>query len=151
VTSRAGSSRVTIGDTSVVVREMFAHAQQTVTVVGYAVYQRDRGYLSIGTDGWRIVPIGCASVLNISTSGPRGHGRVRNPCLALRRAFKSKQWPSGARLQRLTTPRSSPTKFRFDLPLHANDIGRPPARFRFIRKLTAGWSAKNIEVGLRLD
>jgi len=152
VTSGPEAPGVTNRDTSVVVREMFAHAQQTVTVVGYAVYQGQRVFEALARRMEDRPELDVQLFLNISRPD---RDTTRSEILVSRfvERFKSKQWPSGARLPTVYyDPRSVADEVPIRSSLHAKCIVVDHQHvFVSSANFTEAGQQRNIEVGLRLD
>lgn len=152
VTSGPEAPGVTNRDTSVVVREMFAHAKQSVTVIGYAVYQGQKVFEALAQRMDSKPELQVELFLNIS----RGDGDTTKSEILVSRfveRFKSKQWPTGSRLPIIYyDPRSLSDYTPIRSSLHAKcvvvddeDVFVSSANF------TEAGQQRNIEVGLRLD
>lgn len=152
VTSGPEAPGITNRDTSVVVREMFAHAKHSVMVVGYAVYQGQKVFEALAERMELHPNLAVEFFLNIS----RGDGDTTKSEILVSRfieRFKSKQWPAGARLPHIYfDPRSVADETPIRSSLHAKcivvdeqDVFVSSANF------TEAGQERNIEVGLRLD
>jgi phosphatidylserine/phosphatidylglycerophosphate/cardiolipin synthase-like enzyme len=152
VTSGPEAPGITNRDTSVVVREMFAHAKQSVTVIGYAVYQGQKVFEALAHRMDSKPDLQVELFLNIS----RGDGDSTKSEILVSRyveRFKSHQWPKGSRLPIVYyDPRSVSDDTPIRSSLHAkcvvvdeNDVFVSSANF------TEAGQERNIEVGLRLD
>lgn len=152
VTSGPEAPGITNRDTSVVVREMFAHAKQSVTVIGYAVYQGQKVFEALAHRMDSKPELQVDLFLNIS----RGDGDTTKSEILVSRyveRFKSHQWPKGSRLPIVYyDPRSVSDDTPIRSSLHAkcvvvdeSDVFVSSANF------TEAGQERNIEVGLRLD
>ena len=152
VTSGPEAPGITNRETSVVVREMFAHAKQTVTVIGYAVYQGQKVFEALANRMDSKPELQVELYLNIS----RGDGDTTKSEILVSRfveRFKSHQWPKGSRLPIVYyDPRSVSDDTPVRSSLHAkcvvvdeSDVFVSSANF------TEAGQERNIEVGLRLD
>jgi phosphatidylserine/phosphatidylglycerophosphate/cardiolipin synthase-like enzyme len=152
VTSGPEAPGVTNRDTSVVVREMFAHAQYAVTVVGYAVYQGQKVFEALAQRMELCPELDVQLFLNISRPD---RDTTRSEILVSRfvERFKSKQWPNGARLPSVYyDPRSVADKVPIRSSLHAKCIVVDQQHvFVSSANFTEAGQQRNIEVGLRLD
>jgi len=152
VTSGPEAAGITNRDTSVVVREMFAHAQRSVTVVGYAVYQGQMVFEALAKRMNEIPELSVEFFLNI----PRpDRDTTRSEILVTRfiERFKTTQWPAGCRLPRIYyDPRSTADEGRIRSSLHAKCV-IVDNRHVFISSanFTEAGQQRNIEVGLHLD
>ncbi len=101
-------------DTSVVVREMFAHASRTVMVVGYAIYQGQKVFESLARRMDELPELKVELYLNIARAD---HDSTKSEILVSRfiERFKSQQWPSTLDYRSFTTIlEASPTTARSD-------------------------------------
>ena len=152
VTSGPEADGVANRDTSVVVREMFTHAQQSVTVIGYAVYQGQQVFASLATRMQENPDLQTRFFLDISRDN---RDTTQSEILVTRYAhrFKSKQWPAGCRLPEVYyDPRSVSDNKKVRSSLHAKCIvvdGRDV--FVSSANFTKAGQERNIEVGLRID
>jgi len=97
VTSGPEAPGISNRDTAVVVRELFAHAQQSVLVVGYAVYQGQRVFSELAQRMEEYPDLDVKLFLNISRPD---RDTTASEILISQYAqrFKDSQWPAGARL-----------------------------------------------------
>lgn len=96
VTTGPEAPGVSNRDTSVVVRELFSHAQHTVLVAGYAVYQGQRVFLTLADRMEELPELQVRMFFDIQ----RGPDTSDAKELARRFAdrFRTKQWPKNRRL-----------------------------------------------------
>lgn len=152
VTSGPEAVGITNRDTAVVVREMFAHAHRSVTVVGYAVYQGQMVFEALAKRMDDIQELSVELFLNI----PRpDRDTTRSDILVSRfiERFKTTQWPTGSRLPKVYyDPRSIADEVRIRSSLHAKCV-IVDNRHVFISSanFTEAGQQRNIEVGLLLD
>ena len=152
VTSGPEAPGITNRDTSVVVREMFAHAKQSVTVIGYAVYQGQKVFEALAHRMDSKPELQVELFLNISGGDA---DTTKSEILVSRyvERFKSHQWPKGSRIPIVYyDPRSVSDDTPIRSSLHAkcvvvdeSDVFVSSANF------TEAGQERNIEVGLRLD
>ena len=152
VTSGPEAPGVTNRDTSVVVREMFAHAMRYVTVIGYAVHQGQMVFEALAKRMQELPELDVELFLNISRPD---RDATKSEILVSQfvERFQSKQWPSGARLPIVYyDPRSVADDVPIRSSLHAkcividlHDVFVSSANF------TEAGQQRNIEVGLRID
>lgn len=149
VTTGPEAAGVTDRDTAVVVRELFAHAEKSVLVAGYAVYQGQHVFAALA-DRMQATPhLRVRMFLDVQ----RGPGDTSTAIEIVRRfahRFKTQQWPPDRPLpQVFYDPRS------LDLPadkracLHAKCIvvdGK--SVFISSANFTEAAQERNIEVGL---
>ncbi len=138
-------------DTSVVVRELFANARETVLVAGYAVYQGQRVFQALADRMVEVPGLAVRLFLDIQ----RGHGDTTSAPELIRRfaaRFRTDQWPKDRPLPEVFyDPRSLETEPERRASLHAkcvvvdgNEVFVSSANF------TEAAQTKNIEVGVRL-
>jgi phosphatidylserine/phosphatidylglycerophosphate/cardiolipin synthase-like enzyme len=136
-------------DTSVVVRELFANARESVLVAGYAVYQGQRVFQALADRMVELPSLKVRMFLDIQ----RGHGDTTTaPELILRFAarLRSDQWPMDRPLPEVFfDPRSLETDSARRACLHAKcvvidgkDVFVSSANF------TEAAQQRNIEIGL---
>jgi phosphatidylserine/phosphatidylglycerophosphate/cardiolipin synthase-like enzyme len=135
-------------DTSVVVRELFANARESVLVAGYAVYQGQRVFQALADRMVEIPGLKVRMFLDIQ----RGHGDTTTPELILRFAarFRSNQWPKDRPLPEVFfDPRSLESDSERRACLHAKcvvidgkDVFVSSANF------TEAAQKRNLEIGL---
>jgi phosphatidylserine/phosphatidylglycerophosphate/cardiolipin synthase-like enzyme len=152
VTSGPEAPGISNRDTSVVVRELFAHARTSVLVVGYAVYQGQRVFEALAKRMEELPDLEVKLFLNISRPD---RDTTSSEILVSRytQRFKNSQWPTGCRLPEVYyDPRSVSDDIPIRSSLHAkcvvvdeNDVFVSSANF------TEAGQERNIEVGLRLD
>ncbi len=152
VTSGPEAPGITNRDTSVVVREMFAHAQKSVTVIGYAVYQGQKVFEALAQRMDSKPELHVELYLNIS----RGDAdSTKSEILVSKFAerFKSQQWPKGSRLPTVYyDPRSVSDTSPIRSSLHAKCIVVDDTDvFVSSANFTEAGQERNIEVGLRLE
>jgi len=136
-------------DTSVVVRELFAGAEASVLVAGYAVYQGQQVFRALADRMAARVDLKVRMFLDIQ----RGQGDTAIDGDLVRRfvdRFKTKQWPAASRLPQLFyDPRSIDLSAEQRACLHAKCIV-VDGRYVFISSanFTEAAQQRNIEVGL---
>jgi phosphatidylserine/phosphatidylglycerophosphate/cardiolipin synthase-like enzyme len=152
VTSGPEAPGVTNRDTAVVVRELFAHARNSVLVVGYAVYQGQRVFQALADRMEANPDIDVEFFLDIAR--PRGD-TSRQEVLVSRfvERFKSSQWPAGRRLPKVYyDPRSSADTAPIRSSLHAKCIVVDREHlFISSANFTEAGQQRNIEVGLKIE
>jgi phosphatidylserine/phosphatidylglycerophosphate/cardiolipin synthase-like enzyme len=92
VTTGPEAEGVTNRDTCVVVRELFAHARQSVLVAGYAVYQGQHVFRALADRMAEVPQLKVRLFLDVQ----RGPGDTSAPAEIVRRfahRFKTQQWP----------------------------------------------------------
>ena len=152
VTSGPEAPGVTTRDTPVVVREMFAHAKDSVIVVGYAVYQGQKVFEALARRMNLETELQVELFLNIQ----RVDGDTTKSGIIVSRyieRFKTHQWPTNSRLPIIYfDPRSVSDDMPVRSSLHAKCI-IVDAREVFVSSanFTEAGQERNIEVGLRLD
>jgi phosphatidylserine/phosphatidylglycerophosphate/cardiolipin synthase-like enzyme len=151
VTSGPEAPGITNRDTSVVVRELFAHAEKSVLVVGYAVYQGQRVFESLARRMEELPDLDVQFFLNI----PRpDHDKTPSEILVTRFAqrFRDSQWPSGCRLPEVYyDPRSVADDEPVRSSLHAKCVVVDSEHvFVSSANFTEAGQQRNIEVGLSI-
>jgi phosphatidylserine/phosphatidylglycerophosphate/cardiolipin synthase-like enzyme len=149
VTTGPEAPGITNRDTSVVVRELFAHAQQSVLVAGYAVYQGQRVFQALADQMAELPELQVRMFLDIQ----RGHGDSATSSEIARRfadRFRKKQWPKQRKLPEVFfDPRALAADLQKKACLHAKcivvdrkDLFVSSANF------TEAAQERNVEVGL---
>jgi phosphatidylserine/phosphatidylglycerophosphate/cardiolipin synthase-like enzyme len=152
VTSGPEALGITTRDTPVVVREMFAHAQKSVIVVGYAVYQGQKVFEALAQRMNLEPELQVELFLNIQ----RVDGDTTKSGIIVSRyveRFKTLQWPANSRLPIIYyDPRSVSDDLPVRSSLHAKCVV-VDAKEVFVSSanFTEAGQERNIEVGLRLD
>ncbi|MCR9293802.1 MAG: DISARM system phospholipase D-like protein DrmC [bacterium] len=152
VTSGPEADGVSNRDTAVVVDEMFKHAENSVLVVGYAVYQGQKVFESLANRMAERPDLDVVFFLDI----PRNKGEDTKQEIVVSRyvtRFKEKQWPAGKRLPSVFyDPRSSADVEVIRSSLHAKCIIVDRKQvFVSSANFTEAGQQRNIEVGLRID
>ena len=151
VTSGPAASGITNRDTSVVVRELFQNATQSVLLVGYAVHQGQRIFETLARRMEDQPTLQVRFFLNI----PRAY-RDKTPAEILvsrfKQQFKNQQWPAGCRLPELYyDPRTVTDDAAGRSSLHAKCIVVDSADvFVSSANFTQAAHERNIEVGLAI-
>ncbi len=136
-------------DTSVVVRDLFAYAEHSVLLAGYAVYQGQQVFRALADRMHERPELRVRMFLDIS----RGQGDTTVASDLVRRfaeRFKTRQWPSGRRLPEVFyDPRSLELHAEKRACLHAKCIV-VDHRTVFVSSanFTEAAQERNIEVGL---
>ena len=152
VTSGPKASGITNRNTSVVVRELFAHANTSVIVVGYAIYQGQMVFEALAKRMDEIPELDVEFFLNI----PRpDRDSTKSEILVSKfvERFRTTQWPKGSRLPKVYyDPRSVADEGRIRSSLHAKCV-IVDHRHVFISSanFTEAGQERNIEVGLHLN
>jgi len=151
VTSGPEAPGITNRDTSVVVRELFAHAQESVLVAGYAVYQGQQVFQSLAKRMEEVPDLNVRFFLNISR--PDGDTTSSEILVArFKQRFKDSQWPTGCRLPEVYyDPRSVADNSPVRSSLHAKCVV-VDAEHVFVSSanFTEAAQERNIEVGLNI-
>lgn len=149
VTSGPESPGITNRDTSVVVRELFSHAKQSVMVVGYAVYQGQQVFESLANRMEEFPDLEVQFFLNIRR--PDQDKTASEILVAqFRQRFKDKQWPIGCRLPDVFyDPRSVSDDGPIRSSMHAKCVV-VDAKEVFVSSanFTEAAQQRNIEVGV---
>lgn len=149
VTTGPEAPGVSSRDTGVVVRELFAHAEQSVLVAGYAVYQGQRVFQALADRMDEIPELQVRMFLDIQ----RAHGDTTSSNEIARRfadRFRKKQWPEQRKLPKVFfDPRALEADTQKKACLHAKcivvdrkDLFVSSANF------TEAAQERNVEVGL---
>lgn len=152
VTSGPEAPGITNRDTSVVVRELFAHANKSVLVVGYAVYQGQQVFESLAKRMEDLPDLDVQFFLNVSRPD-----RDKTPSEILvakfRERFKNTQWPNGCRLPEVYyDPRSIADDAPIRSSLHAKCVVVDAEQvFVSSANFTEAGQERNIEVGLNIQ
>jgi phosphatidylserine/phosphatidylglycerophosphate/cardiolipin synthase-like enzyme len=140
---------VTNRDTSVVVRELFANANKSVLVAGYAVYQGQRVFHALAQRMTELPTLAVRLFLDIQ----RGPGDTSTPGDLVRRfaeRFRNQQWPAGYSLPTVYyDPRSLDIGSDKRACLHAKCVVVDgEVVFVSSANFTEAAQQRNIEVGL---
>lgn len=136
-------------DTSVVVRELFANAKQSVLVAGFAVYQGHRVFQALADRMLEIPGLSVRMFLDIQ----RPHGDTTSSPELIRRfaaRFRQSQWPKDSPLPDVYfDPRSLEVEPDKRACLHAKTVV-VDSRFVFVSSanFTEAAQQRNIEVGI---
>jgi phosphatidylserine/phosphatidylglycerophosphate/cardiolipin synthase-like enzyme len=152
VTSGPEAPGVSNRDTSVVVRELFAHAKNSVLVVGYAVYQGQQVFEALAKRMEAFPDLDVKLFLNIAR--PDGDSTSSEILVArFKQRFKDKQWPLGYRLpQVFFDPRSVSHDQAIRSSLHAKCIVVDSSQvFVSSANFTEAAQERNLEVGLKIE
>jgi phosphatidylserine/phosphatidylglycerophosphate/cardiolipin synthase-like enzyme len=139
-------------DTSVVVRELFANAKQSVLVAGYAVYQGHRVFQALSDRMLEVPTLSVRLFLDIQ----RPHGDTTSSPELIRRfaaRFRQSQWPSDRPLPDVFfDPRSLDADADKRACLHAKTVV-VDSRYVFVSSanFTEAAHLRNIEVGVAFD
>ena len=152
VTSGPETLGINNRDTSVVVRELFAHATTSVLVVGYAIYQGQRVFEALAQRMEKFPSLDVKMFLNISRPD---NDATASEILVSRyvQRFKDSQWPAGCRLPQVYyDPRSVADNEPVRSSLHAKCVVVDTARvFVSSANFTEAGQERNIEVGLNIQ
>ena len=151
VTSGPEASGIANRDTAVVVRELFAHAEESVLVVGYAVYQGQIVFESLAERMEHLPNLDVRMFLDISRP-------VNDPTpseilvSSFVQRFRGSQWPQGKRLPAVFyDPRSIDDENPVRSSLHAKCVVVDSEQlFVSSANFTKAGQERNIEVGLRI-
>jgi phosphatidylserine/phosphatidylglycerophosphate/cardiolipin synthase-like enzyme len=149
VTTGPESANVTNRDTGVVVRELFAHAETTVLVAGYAVYQGQHVFASLADRMATKPELDVRMFFDVQ----RGAGDTSNTAEIIRRfahRFTSQQWPQDHPVPKVFyDPRSLDPAAEKRACLHAKCVvvdGK--SVFISSANFTEAAQERNIEMGL---
>ena len=151
VTSGPEAAGTSNRDTAIVVRELFARANRSVLVVGYAVFQGRRVFEALAERMRDLPDLGVTMCLEIS----RDRQEVRPAEIVLSRflqRFKDSQWPTGYRLPEIYYDPRSIGNGIVRSSLHAKIIVIDRHKvFLSSANFTEAAQERNIEAGLMLD
>lgn len=152
VTSGPEAPGVSNRDTSVVVRELFTHAKQSVWVVGYAVYQGQQVFEALASRMQILPELDVKLFLNIARP-ERDSTASAILITRFKQRFKDKQWPIGCRLPEVFfDPRSVADDVPVRSSLHAKCIVVDTLQvFVSSANFTKAAQDRNIEIGLRIE
>ncbi len=152
VTSGPEAPGISNRDTSVVVRELFAHAQNSVLVVGYAVYQGQRVFAKLAQRMEEHPDLDVKLFLNISRPD-RDTTASEILISQYTQRFKDSQWPTGCRLPEVYyDPRSVDDEKPVRSSLHAKCVVVDAKQvFVSSANFTEAGQQRNIEVGLSIQ
>lgn len=138
-------------DTSVVVRELFANANHSVLVAGYAVYQGQRVFQALADRMQEVPTLYVRLCLDIQ----RGHGDTTASAALIRRfaeRFRHSQWPKDRPLPEVYFDPRSLEAEQQRASLHAKCVVVDGRRvFISSANFTEAAQRRNIEVGVVLD
>ena len=133
-------------------RELFAHAETSVLVVGYAIYQGQRVFEALARRMEEIPDLNVKMFLNISRPD---NDTTPSGILVSRYAqrFKSTQWPAACRLPEVYyDPRSVADEGHVRSSLHAKCVVVDSHHvFVSSANFTEAGQERNIEVGLNIQ
>jgi phosphatidylserine/phosphatidylglycerophosphate/cardiolipin synthase-like enzyme len=149
VTSGPDAPGIANRDTRVVVRELFANAERSVLVAGYAVHQGQSVFEALADRMAALPALNVRFVLEIQ----RGPGHTTLPILLVRRfadRFRNKQWPNDRPLPQLFfDPRSLDPSSHERSAMHAKCIVVDGLKlFISSANFTEAAQHRNLEVGL---
>ena len=152
VTSGPEAPGITNRDTSVVVRELFRHADRSVLVIGYAVYQGQQVFRTLADRMEQLPSLKVQFFLNI----PRSDADTTPSEILVARfkqRFVDQQWPAGCRLPEVYyDPRSVVDIGPIRSSLHAKCVVVDAQRvFVSSANFTEAGQERNIEVGLDIE
>jgi len=138
-------------DTSVVVRELFANANHSVLVAGYAVYQGQRVFHALADRMQEVPTLHVRLFLDIQ----RGHGDTTASAALIRRfaeRFRQSQWPKDRPLPEVYFDPRSLDADQQRACLHAKCVVVDRRQvFVSSANFTEAAQLRNIEVGVSLD
>jgi phosphatidylserine/phosphatidylglycerophosphate/cardiolipin synthase-like enzyme len=149
VTTGPEAAGVTNRDTSVVVRDLFAHAESDVLVAGYAVYQGQKVFQALAERMNEVPALKVRMFLDIQRP-QTDTSAVLEIVRRFAKRFVDQQWPAGSRRPEVFyDPRSLATDARERASLHAKCIVVDGMSvFVSSANFTAAAQHRNIELGL---
>jgi phosphatidylserine/phosphatidylglycerophosphate/cardiolipin synthase-like enzyme len=138
-------------DTVVVVRELFASAQSTVLVAGFAVHQGKEVFETLARRMTEVPALKVRLFLNIAR--PQGSRDLEHEIVRdFVSQFREKNWPNDTPPEIYYDPRALAEDYRARAVLHAKCIVVDDRRaFVTSANLTAAAQEKNIEAGLLVE
>jgi phosphatidylserine/phosphatidylglycerophosphate/cardiolipin synthase-like enzyme len=136
-------------DTSVVVRDLFAHAEQTVLVAGYAVYQGQRVFQALADRMEELPELKVRMFLDVQR-GPGDTSATREIARRFADRFRSKQWPEQRKLPEVFyDPRALESESQKKACLHAKCVVMDRKDlFVSSANFTEAAHERNLEIGL---
>ena len=149
VTTGPDVAGMTNRDTSVVVRELFAHAQRSVLVAGYAVFQGREVFRALADRMAQRPEIAVRMLLDVRR-GPGDTSMASEVVKRFAERFKTREWPEGRPLpQVFFDPRSLDLEADKRACLHAKCVVVDgEAVFISSANFTEAAQERNIEMGL---
>jgi len=152
VTSGPEAAGLANRDTAIVVRELFARAESSVLVVGYAIYQGKRVFESLAEKMQQQPELAVTMCLDVNRER---QDKTPSGILISRfvQRFKDQQWPHSTRLPRIYfDPRSTEENNQVRSSLHAKVIVIDRKKvFVSSANFTEAAQDRNIEVGLLIE
>lgn len=152
VTSGPEAAGLANRDTAIVVRELFARAESSVLVVGYAIYQGKRVFESLAEKMQELPELGVTMCLDVNRDR---QDKTPSGILISRfvQRFKDHQWPQSTRLPQIYfDPRSTEENNQVRSSLHAKVIVIDRKKvFVSSANFTEAAQDRNIEVGLLIE
>lgn len=152
VTSGPEAAGIANRDTAIVVRELFARAEQSVLVVGYAIYQGKRVFEALAEKMRELPQLEVTMCLDVNRDR---QDKTPSEIVLSRfvQRFKDHQWPSATRLPRIYfDPRSILDAEPVRSSLHAKVIVVDRRKvFVSSANFTEAAQDRNIEVGLLIE
>jgi len=138
-------------DTAVVVRELFANAEHSVLVVGYAVYQGKEVFEALARRMDEVPDLNVRLFLNISRAHRDTTGSSQLIAQFVQR-FKSQQWPGEKLPEVYYDPRSLELEQKKKASLHAKCVVVDKKKtFISSANFTEAAQERNVEVGLLIE
>lgn len=149
VTTGPEAPGLTNRDTSVVVRELFFHAQESVLVAGYAVYQGQRVFQALAERMDALPALKVRLVLDIQR-GPGDSSLAKEIARRFSERFQNQQWPKNGRVPEVFfDPRSLELDPLKKACMHAKCIVIDrKAVFVSSANFTEAAQERNLEVGM---
>jgi phosphatidylserine/phosphatidylglycerophosphate/cardiolipin synthase-like enzyme len=138
-------------DTAVVVRELFTHAEKSVMVVGYAVYQGNSVFEALARRMEELPDLKVKFFLNIARRDRDTNTPNEVIVSQFAQQFRDRNWPKNCRLPDVYFDPRSVSKTK-NSSLHAKCVVVDSKRvFVSSANFTNAGQDRNIEVGLNLD
>lgn len=152
VTSGPEAPGISNRDTAIVVRELFARAEKSVLVVGYAIYQGKRVFEALAERMRELPDLAVKMCLDVNRDR---QDKTPSEIVLSRfvQRFKDHQWPSSTRLPQIYfDPRSIQNDEQVRSSLHAKVIVVDRKKvFVSSANFTEAAQDRNIEVGLLIE
>ena len=152
VTSGPEAAGVANRDTAIVVRELFARAERSVLVVGYAIYQGKRVFEALADRMRELPDLEVTMCLDINRDR---NDKTPSEIMLSRfvQRFKDHQWPASTRLPKIYfDPRSIQDDEQVRSSLHAKVVVIDRKKvFVSSANFTEAAQDRNIEVGLLIE
>ena len=136
-------------DTAVVVRELFAHAQRSVLIAGFAVYQGREVFAALAQQMDANPALVVKMYLNVGRSSVQDTRPATEVLVSFSREFRERQWPGKRMPEAFYDPRSLELQGRERAALHAKCVVVDDAELLITSaNFTEAAQQRNIEAGV---